>query len=73
MPTLCPSSVPVTLGDKWFDKLAVQSFLGTPKAMTLNEIDEAIGNWKRGARVAKAARFKGYNYTVPIASCLANS
>lgn len=59
MPALCPSSVPVSLGDKWFDKLAIQSLLGTPKAMTLPEIAQAVEDWKRGARVAKAAGFKG--------------
>lgn len=56
---LCPSSVPVKLGDTWLDKLAVSQLLGTPKAMTLPEIDSAVEDWKRGALVAKAAGFKG--------------
>ncbi|KAH8658793.1 hypothetical protein BGZ60DRAFT_531474 [Tricladium varicosporioides] len=59
MPALCPSSVPVNLGDKWLEKLAIQSILGTPKEMTLTEIDQSVEDWKRGARVAKAAGFKG--------------
>lgn len=59
MPAICPSSVPVKLSDKWFEKLAIQSLLGTPKAMTIPEIDQAVEAWKHGARVAKAAGFKG--------------
>jgi len=59
MATLCPSSVPVDLGDKWLDKLAIQSLLGTPKAMTIPEIDAVVEDWKRGSRVAQAAGFKG--------------
>ncbi|KAE9379462.1 FMN-linked oxidoreductase [Stipitochalara longipes BDJ] len=41
MPALYPS-VPVNLGDKWFHKPAVQSLLGTPKAMSIPEIDDAV-------------------------------
>lgn len=59
LPTQCPSSVPVHLGDTWLDKLALDKVLGTPKAMTPQEIDEAVANWIRGARVAKEAGFAG--------------
>jgi len=59
MAALCPSSVPVDLGDKWLEKIAIQSLLGTPKAMTLPEIDAVVEDWKRGAQVAQAAGFKG--------------
>ncbi|KAL5327177.1 hypothetical protein ACEPPN_004869 [Leptodophora sp. 'Broadleaf-Isolate-01'] len=59
MPAICPSSVPVKLSDKWLEKLAIQSLLGTPKAMTIPEIDQAVKDWKRGAHLAKAAEFKG--------------
>ncbi|TVY80517.1 NADH-dependent flavin oxidoreductase nadA [Lachnellula suecica] len=59
MPALCPSSVPVNLSDKWLEKFAIQSLLGTPKAMDLQDIEEAIEGWKNGARVSKAAGFKG--------------
>lgn len=59
MPALCPSSVPVELGDNWLDKMAIQAVLGTPKAMTLPEIDEAVADWKRGADAAAIAGFKG--------------
>ncbi|KUJ06921.1 FMN-linked oxidoreductase [Mollisia scopiformis] len=59
MPPLCPSSVPVKLSDAWLEKMAIQSLLGTPKAMDLSEIDHAVEDWKRGARVSAAAGFKG--------------
>lgn len=59
MPALCASSVPVNMSDKWLDKMAIQSLLGTSKAMTVTEIDQAVEDWKRGARVSKAAGFVG--------------
>jgi 2,4-dienoyl-CoA reductase-like NADH-dependent reductase (Old Yellow Enzyme family) len=58
MPTLCLSFVPVVLGDKWLDKLAIQSLIETSKAVILPEIDEATEDWKRGAPVAKTTGFK---------------
>ncbi|KAH7360331.1 hypothetical protein BKA65DRAFT_390995 [Rhexocercosporidium sp. MPI-PUGE-AT-0058] len=59
MLAICPSSVPVKLSDKWLEKLAIKCLLGTPKAMTILEIDQAVEDWKHGARVARAAGFKG--------------
>lgn len=59
MPALCPSSVPVKLGDTWLDKLALDKILGTPKAMAIEEIDRAVADWVRGAKVAQAAGFAG--------------
>lgn len=59
MQTLCPSSVPVNLGDKWLEKVAIKTLLGTPKAMSLSEIDQVVLDFKRGADVAKVANFKG--------------
>lgn len=61
MPALCPSSVPVKIGmgDSWLDKLALDKILGTPKAMSLQDIDEAVENFKRGAIVARDAGFAG--------------
>lgn len=59
MRALCPSEVPVKLGDGWLDKLALDKVLGTPKAMTVEEIDEAVENFVRGAVVARDAGFKG--------------
>ncbi|KAK1092175.1 hypothetical protein LTR48_004830, partial [Friedmanniomyces endolithicus] len=40
---LCPGEVPVQLGDTWLDKLALDKVLGTPKAMTIEDIDEVVG------------------------------
>lgn len=59
MQTLCPSSVPVKLGDSWLDKLALDKVLGTPKEMTLQDIDEVVDMWKRGTVVARDAGFDG--------------
>lgn len=59
MPALCPSSVPVKLGDTWLDKLALEKVLGTPRAMTVEDIDEAVENFVRGAVVARDAGFSG--------------
>ena len=59
MPALCPSSVPVKTGVTWLDKLALDKLLGTPKAMDHAEIDEAVANFVRGAKVAREAGFAG--------------
>jgi len=59
MPALCPSSIPVQLGDTWLDKMALDKILGTPKAITLPEIDQVVADFVRGAKVAKAAGFAG--------------
>ena len=61
MPALCPSPVPVKIrmGDGWLDKLALDKLLGTPKEMTHAEIDEVVGMFVRGAKVAREAGFKG--------------
>ena len=59
MQPLCPSSVPVKLGDTWLDKLALQKSLGTPKEMTITDIDEAVAAWVHGAVVAREAGFAG--------------
>ncbi|KKY23850.1 putative fmn binding [Phaeomoniella chlamydospora] len=39
--------------------MALDKILGTPKEMTLNDTDDAIANWVRGAKVAKEAGFAG--------------
>lgn len=59
MPAVCPSAVPMRMGDTWLDKLALDKILGTPKEMTHQEIDEAVENFVRGARVAREAGFAG--------------
>lgn len=58
-PALCPSEVPVELGDTWLDKLALSKVLGTPKAMSLEDIDEVVGMFLRAAIVARDAGFAG--------------
>lgn len=59
MPPLCPSSVPVKVGDTWFDKLVQDNLLGTPKEMDHADIDEAVANFVRAARLAHTAGFAG--------------
>nr|OQO25654.1 hypothetical protein B0A51_05478 [Rachicladosporium sp. CCFEE 5018] len=59
MPALCPSSVPVKLGDSWLDKMALEKVLGTPKAMEESEIDEVVAMFVHGAVVAREAGFAG--------------
>ena len=59
MPALCPSEVPVKLDDGWLGKLALEKVLGTPKAMSVEEIDEVVAMFVRGAVVARDAGFKG--------------
>ncbi|MCJ1395777.1 hypothetical protein MMC18_008663 [Xylographa bjoerkii] len=59
MMPICPSSVPVKLGDTWLDKMALEKVLGTPRACTLEDIDEVVAGWVHGARVAKEAGFAG--------------
>lgn len=59
MRAICPSEVPVKLGETWLDKMALDKVLGTPKEMTVEEIDQAVAEWVRGAVVAKEAGFAG--------------
>lgn len=59
MPSICPSSVPVELGERWIDKKAVELALGTPREATLEDIDEAVEAFVVGAQVAQAAGFAG--------------
>lgn len=59
MAPLCPSVVPVHLSDSWLEKAVINKVLGKPQAMNVEQIDAAVEDWKRGARVAKAAGFSG--------------
>lgn len=59
MPTICPTSVPVELGERWVDKKAVDLMLGTPREASLADIDEAVQAFVTGAKVAFAAGFSG--------------
>jgi 2,4-dienoyl-CoA reductase-like NADH-dependent reductase (Old Yellow Enzyme family) len=57
--TLCPSSVGVEMGNSFLDKLALNALLPPPKAMTIEEIDDVVGMFVHGAKVAVAAGFSG--------------
>lgn len=61
MAPLCPSSVPVQLpgADTWLDKLALNKLLPPPKAMSPAEIDDAVANFVRGAKISTEAGFAG--------------
>lgn len=59
MRALCPSEVPVEVGESWLDKLVLERELGVPKAMSVEEIDEVVGMFVRGAEVARDAGFAG--------------
>lgn len=55
----CPSEVPVRVGDGWLDRMALDAVFGTPRAMTLEDIDDVVAGWVRGAVVAREAGFAG--------------
>lgn len=59
MRPLCPSEVPVELGDSFLDKWVMEKSLGVPKAMSVDEIDELVALFLRGAVVARDAGFAG--------------
>ncbi|KAJ9611163.1 hypothetical protein H2200_004346 [Cladophialophora chaetospira] len=59
MRALCPSAVPVKMGNGFLDKLALEKLLGTPKEMTLADIDEAVQHFVTGTKVAREAGFSG--------------
>ena len=56
-------SVPLTLGDKWFDKFAVQSLLGTLKAIIIVEIDERCGELEVRGTSRKISWIQGHTMT----------
>ncbi|KAK0516035.1 hypothetical protein JMJ35_002069 [Cladonia borealis] len=59
MSTICASPVPVQLGDGWLNKKALNAILGTPREASIEDIDEVVGAWVHGARLAKEAGFAG--------------
>jgi 2,4-dienoyl-CoA reductase-like NADH-dependent reductase (Old Yellow Enzyme family) len=59
MQNLRPSSVGVEMGTSWLDKAALNTLLPPPKAMTVEEIDEVVGMFVHGAKVAVEAGFSG--------------
>lgn len=67
MSALCPSSVPVVLGDMCLVKVAQDKFLGTPKAMTPQEIDKVFRRIPIVARMTTVARLRS------VSSCCSAS
>ncbi|CAF9906994.1 MAG: hypothetical protein ALECFALPRED_003037 [Alectoria fallacina] len=59
MAAICPSSVPVELGEGWLNKKALNAVLGTPREATLDDIDAVVAAWVNGAQLAKEAGFAG--------------
>ncbi|KAL8280781.1 hypothetical protein RQP46_006785 [Phenoliferia psychrophenolica] len=59
MSAMCPSSVSVEMGNSWLDKKAVQTLLGTPREMTLEDIDAVLHDFVHAAKVSQAAGFAG--------------
>ena len=58
-PALCPSAVPVNLGDSWMDKKALKAILGTPREMTLDDIDSTVADFVHAAKIVQLAGFSG--------------
>lgn len=47
------------MGDTWLDKKAVQTLLGTPREMSLSDIDVCVADFVHAARISQAAGFAG--------------
>jgi 2,4-dienoyl-CoA reductase-like NADH-dependent reductase (Old Yellow Enzyme family) len=56
---LAPSAVPLDFQGGWFEKLAFRLFLGTPREMTLAEINAVVDQFTAAAKMAFIAGFKG--------------
>jgi len=56
---LAPSAVKMDFGPSYLDRAISTVGFGTPKAMNSQEIDEAVGLWVHGAKLAEEAGFKG--------------
>lgn len=57
--TLGPSAVALDFSGGWFTKLLQRFLFGTPKEMTLQDIDEVVEMFVNCARMALLAGFKG--------------
>lgn len=57
--TLAPSAVALNFPGGWVTKLLQRVVFGTPKEMTLADIDEAVEMFVNGAKMAFRAGFKG--------------
>lgn len=56
---LAPSAVPLRLGDGFLAKLASALVFGTPREMTVAEIDDVVARFARTARISAEAGFDG--------------
>lgn len=56
---IAPSALPLEFPGSCVDRLAGKIILGTPKAMTVAEIDTLVDQFTLAAKLSKAAGFKG--------------
>jgi 2,4-dienoyl-CoA reductase-like NADH-dependent reductase (Old Yellow Enzyme family) len=57
--TIAPSAIPLNLGPGLLDKLVGALVFGTPREMTLGDIDEVVQQFATGAKAVYEAGFKG--------------
>ena len=58
-PAIAPSPVPMKVGENWLARLLQRYVLGTPREMTLAEIDEAVEKFVFAAQLMAKAGFAG--------------
>lgn len=57
--TIAPSAVPLSLSGGWLERLAGWLFLGTPREMTIKDINRVVEQFTGAAKMAFVAGFKG--------------
>lgn len=57
--TIAPSSVPLSLGDGWFQRFAARLVFGVPREMTVQDIERVIRQFVDTARLMADAGFSG--------------
>ena len=57
--TIAPSPIPMSLGENRFAKMIQKIAIGTPKEMSREEIDEAVGKFANAAEIMFKAGFAG--------------
>lgn len=55
----CPSAIALNSNKGFFEKLVGQIMWGTPDAMTQEDIDEVVGGFVKGAKLARESGFDG--------------
>ena len=58
-PAIAPSAVPVNLGNSVSDRLLAKLLFGTPRAMTISEIHEAVQQFAAAAKLCYDSGFAG--------------